>query len=335
MGSSQQCVLLGDIGATNARFALLAGGVIGPVRCFPVQDFSRFNDVVARFIREECGSRPIQAAALAVAGPIRDNRCVLTNSRWTVDPGELADAFQIPQIRLRNDFEATAFSLPHLAESDLFRIGGGKAMPRAPMVVLGPGTGLGIACLVPGDTAPVVIAGEGGHATLPATSRREDAILAHARERFGHVSAERLISGPGLENLYAAVVALEGGGPATRSAAEITKEALAGSCPAARSALDLFCAMLGTFAGDAALTFGARGGVYVAGGIAPRILPFLAASQLRHRFENKGRLRPYLEAIPMSVIVHPAATFVGLSFLLHSAAGPASAASPDVPATHP
>jgi glucokinase len=334
MGSSQQCVLLGDIGATNARFALLAGGVVGPVRCFPVQDFSRFTDVVGRFIREECGSRPIREAALAVAGPIRDNRCVLTNSGWTVDPSELANAFQIPQTRLSNDFEATALSLPHLAESDLFRIGGGKAVRGAPMVVLGPGSGLGIACLVPGGAAEIVIASEGGHATLPATSRREDAILAHARERFGHVSAERLISGPGLENLYAAVVALEGGGPAIRSAAAITTEALAGRCPAATSALELFCAMLGTFAGNAALTFGARGGVYVAGGIAPRILPFLAASELRHRFEDKGRLRSYLEAIPTSVIIHPAATFVGLSSLLHSATGLASAASPDAPAAY-
>jgi glucokinase len=180
------------------------------------------------------------------------------------------------------------------------------------MAVLGPGTGLGVACLVPGSQGSIVIASEGGHATMAATSQREDAIVDYLRRQFGHVSAERVISGSGLENLYRAVVALDGIDAPQRNAAEITKAALDGDCSIARTALDLFCAMLGTIAGNVALTFGARGGVYIAGGIAPRLTEFMARSQFRARFEHKGRFRTYLEAIPSSVIVHPAATFLGL-----------------------
>jgi glucokinase len=180
------------------------------------------------------------------------------------------------------------------------------------MAVLGPGTGLGVACFVPGSQSPIVLASEGGHATMAATSHREDAIIDYLRRQFGHVSAERVVSGSGLENLYRAVIAVDGIEAPKRNAAEITKAALDGNCPVARAALDLFCAMLGTIAGNVALMFGARGGVYIAGGIAPRLTEFMARSEFRARFEQKGRFRTYLEAIPSSVIVHPAATFVGL-----------------------
>jgi glucokinase len=203
-------------------------------------------------------------------------------------------------------------SLPDLTAEDLYRLGGGASRPGAPMVVLGPGTGLGVAGLVPGSDEAIVVAGEGGHATMAADSHREDAIIEHLRRQFGHVSAERVISGSGLENLYRAVVALDGVAAPQREAAAITKAALDGDCPTSVAALELFCAMLGSFAGNVALTFGARGGVFIAGGIAPRITSFLARSQFRTRFEQKGRFREYLAAIPTSVVIHPAATFVGL-----------------------
>src|ERR1700722_613004 len=135
--------------------------------------------------------------------------------------------------------------------------------------------------------------GEGGHATMPANSVREDAVLDFLRQRFGHVSAERVLSGPGLENLYQAIIALDGIAAPPRNAADITVATLKGACPISREALDMFCAMLGGFAGNLALTHGARGGVYIAGGIAPRILDFLANSEFRRRFEQKGRLRPH------------------------------------------
>jgi glucokinase len=162
----------------------------------------------------------------------------------------------------------------------------------------------------------VVVTSEGGHATLAGTCDREDRIIQYLRGEFGHASAERAISGSGLENLYQAIAAIDGLTVVTQSAAEITNQALAGGYKIAHEALRTFCAFLGSFAGSLALTFGAKGGVYIAGGISPRILNFLAASEFRKRFEAKGRFRSYLETIPSYVIVHPAAAFLGLQSLI-------------------
>jgi glucokinase len=189
------------------------------------------------------------------------------------------------------------------------------------MAVLGPGSGLGVACLVDRSERRTVVASEGGHATVAPTCEQEDRIVNHLRKRFGHVSAERVISGSGLENIYQAIAALEGLEIPPRNAAEITKNALSGECQLARRSLQAFCAFLGSFAGNVALTFGARGGIYIAGGIPPRILDFLIQSEFRNRFEAKGRFRSYLEAIPSYVITHPAAALIGLKTLVEAQAG--------------
>lgn len=324
MGSSPEHVLLGDIGATNARLALLSNGVLGPIDSFTVAEFARFTDALDAFLERHCRHVPVPAALLAVAGPVAEDRCVLTNCPWTIDAPELRAGFGFAKVHMLNDFEATARSLPQLTAADLYPLGGGAAVPGEPMAVLGPGTGLGVACLVPAAPNSVVIASEGGHATMAATSPREDAVIDHLRRELGHVSAERVVSGLGLENLYRAVVALDGVDAPQRNAAEITKAAFDGNCPVARTALELFCAMLGTIAGNAALMFGARGGVFIAGGIAPRLTDFMARSEFRARFESKGRLRTYLASIPTSVIVHPAATFLGLRSIAKRASDAAS-----------
>jgi len=307
--------LLGDIGATNARFSLLANGAFGPIANFEVARYARFPDVVAAFLDMRRDQAQVTDALFAVAGPVEGERSKLTNCAWIIDGDELRATFRLAKVRVVNDFAATAYSLPSLAAADLYAIGDGRAVAGAPMAVLGPGTGLGVACFVPGAKEAVVIAGEGGHATFAAATAREDAVVDSLRRRFGHVSAERVVSGTGLENLYRAIAALDQNDVPARDAAEITKLALDGGCRTAVAALDMFCAFLGSFSGNVALTFGARGGVYIAGGIAPRIVAFMARSQFRRRFEDKGRLRPYLEAIPSSVIVHPAAAFMGLKAL--------------------
>jgi glucokinase len=307
--------LLGDIGATNARFAVLANGAVGPVKSFDVARFARFADAVATFLQGHCQQIEIGKAVLAIAGPVEGNRCVLTNCSWVVDARELYETFGL-KARIINDFEAVAHSLPSLAAPDLAGLGGGKVQAGAPMAVLGPGSGLGVACLVPSAGKAIVISSEGGHTTLAGANNREDEIIKQLRRRFGHVSTERVVSGDGLENIYQAIIALDGLALAPRSAVDITKCALGGDCRVAHEALATFCAFLGSFAGNVALTFGARGGVYIAGGISPRIVDFLGRSEFRHRFEAKGRLQPYLEAIPSSVIVHPAAAFLGLKSLL-------------------
>jgi glucokinase len=312
-------VLLGDIGATNARFAVLSNGDLSAINTFDVAKFRQFPDVLAIFIKEHCGQKPIHQALLAVAGPITDERVLLTNSSWAVDAHELQTGFGL-RTRIINDFEAVALSLPSLTSTDLAGIGGGRPEAGAPMAVLGPGTGLGVACLVDRSDGRVVIASEGGHATVAPTCEQEDRIVHHLRKRFGHVSAERVISGSGLENIYQAIAAFEGLEIPPRNAAEITKNALSGECQRSRQSLRVFCAFLGSFAGNVALTFGARGGVYIAGGISPRILDFLVRSEFRTRFEAKGRFQGYLGAIPSYVITQPAAALIGLKSLVEATA---------------
>jgi glucokinase len=320
--------LLADIGATNARFALLAGGTLGAVKNLEVGAFDRFTDAVNVFLKDS-GGTPVTHAVVAVAGPVHGQRCVLTNCDWTIDAEQLRASFGFAA-RVVNDFEAVALSLPALAVTDVADVGNGMVVPGAPTAVVGPGSGLGVACLIADSRGSnhVVLSSEGGHATLPPADPQEDDIIDRLRQRFGHVSAERAVSGPGLENLYQAIVERDGLALPRKSAADITQIALTrsthgtpdGEDRPAVEALELFCAFLGTFAGNAALTFGARGGVFIAGGIAPRMVDFLMRSKFRERFEAKGRFRPYLEKIPTRVITHPAAAFLGLATLIEQTA---------------
>src|SRR5262249_37448994 len=165
MDMSHEYRLLGDIGATNVRFALLSHRVLGPIKWFTVADFPRFTDVVTAFLDCHYRQVPVHEALLAVAGPIDNDRCVLTNSAWTIDASELCAAFIFSKVHIFNDFEATALSLPLHTAADLYPVGGGEPALGAPMAVLGPGTGLGVACFIPGSQSPIVVASEGGHAT--------------------------------------------------------------------------------------------------------------------------------------------------------------------------
>lgn len=311
----RQTILLGDIGGTHARFAVLECGRLTPLKSLLVADYPDLRRALTEFLACHNDKRKIEGAILAVAGPVENGHCVLTNSSWVIDRAALVAAFGFADVHLVNDFEAIAWALPCLTENDVFALGEGKAVRGAPAAVLGPGTGLGLACLLPSSNGIAVVATEGGHATLAATSSREDTILQHLRNRFGHVSAERALSGSGLENLYDAIRTVDRIAAPDRSAAEITTAAVSGNCPASVAALDMFCAMLGTVAGNAALTFAARGGVYIGGGIVSRIAHYLARSEFRSRFEAKGRLRSYLNAIPSNIIIHPDPAFIGLQML--------------------
>jgi glucokinase len=306
-------LLLGDIGATNARLMLWRGGP-GPVANRLVAELPDLAAAI-RAALAAAGDPPIAGAAFGVAGPVEDGVCRMTNSGWVIDAAAIAAAFAIPHVRVVNDFAALAHAMPHLLPSELHAIGGGCAVPDAPVLVVGPGSGLGVATLVPLPAGPIVLSGEGGHGTLAGADAREDAVLALLRARFGHASAERALSGPGLEALHAAVAALDGAAVPARSAAEVTAAGLAGSCPVAREALDLFCALLGGFAGNLALAVGARGGVRIGGGIPPRILGHLEASRFRARFEAKGRFCDWLAAVPTEVVLRPDAAFPGLAAL--------------------
>jgi glucokinase len=313
-------ILLGDIGGTHVRLAIYAGAKLGPVERLDVADYADLPEAAAAFVARQAARDRIRSAFLAVAGPVENGRCENVNSGWVIDAQTVQSRLRFASVRLLNDFEAIAWSLRRLAPDDVFRIGGGYAQPNAPMVVTGAGTGFGIAAFLPSEGG-LVIPSEGGHANLPGNSDREDAVIGLLRRKFGRVSAERALSGPGLQNLYRAIVELDRADVPDQNAAEITRAALAGTCPVSKATLDMFCAMLGTVAGDLALLFRARGGVWIAGGIVPRIAYYLAQSEFRARFEGKGRVRAYLEAIPTSVIVHPDPAFVGLISIVESERG--------------
>jgi len=307
--------VLADVGGTHVRFALLSGGELGPIEHMAVRDHAQFGDALAAYLAGQDGHAPLHGAILAVAGVVDGERCALTNSAWVVDGPELRARFGLQTVRLLNDFEAIAWSLPHLPASALRAVGGGERVAHAPMAVLGPGTGLGVAAYVPRDTDGLVLRSEGGHVTLPSGSAREDAIIAVLRRQFGHVSAERALSGPGLENLYHAIASLDAVTVPKRTAADISQAAIAGSCAVSRAALDTFCALLGDVAGNFALAFAAQGGVFVGGGIIHHINDYLPQSQFRARFEAKGRMTQFVAPIPAYLIVQHDTAFIGLRAL--------------------
>lgn len=314
--TQQNLLLLADIGGTNARFALSDGAAIRPGTVLQVAEHASLLAAIDSFLSHAAAKGKVAAASLAVAGPVENNRSFITNSGWTVDAAELRAALGCETVQLLNDFEALAWSLPNLAPADLFALGDGKARADAPMVVLGPGTGFGAAAFIPRGRASFAIAGEMGHSTLPAASEDEDRLITHLRKRFGHVSIERALSGPGLENIYEALASADRAAEPRRDAAAIMQGGLSRSCAISAAALDTFCRILGSIAGNLALNFCARGGVFIGGGIAPRMAEYLQRSDFRARFEGKGRYRAYLADIPTRIITRPDATFVGLQHFL-------------------
>ena len=312
-------LLLADIGATNARFSLCGGPAPERSAVLPCAGFASLRAAARAFLDSARPEPPPRLAAFAVAGPVTGDDIALTNLSWRFSVDGLRRELGLERLEVVNDFTAVALAVPHLAPADRRRIGDGPAAAVAgsPVAVLGPGSGLGVSGLIPrpgGGWSP--LSGEGGHVTLAPADDRESEVLSRMRRRFGAVSAERALSGPGLANLYRTLCELAEREPAALSPADITGAALAGSCPHCREALELFAAFLGTVAGDLALTLGARGGVFIAGGIAPRFGDFLAASAFRRRFEEKGPQRVYLEPIPTFLVTHPLPAFLGLGALL-------------------
>jgi len=262
------------------------------------------------------GAKPPTQAVLAVATSPRGDQVCFTNNAWSFSIAKLGERLGIARLRVINDFEANALALSHLSSEDVRQVGGGTAVAGAPMGVIGPGSGLGVGAAVACGTRYEAIAGEGGHVTMAAANNDEGAVLDLLRRRFGHVSAERVLSGPGLINLYDALCALRGQVPGKLVAGEITDAAKGEHDSCASEAVAMFCAMLGTVAGNLALTLGARGGIYIAGGIVPKLGDTFVTSGFRARFEDKGRFGDYLAAIPTFVITRRHAALLGAAQLL-------------------
>jgi glucokinase len=297
--------LLADVGGTNARFAWQSGvgAPVTDVRVLPAADFPTLQAAMHAYLAGLGRGRPAMAA-IAIANPITGDQVRMTNHHWAFSQSAVKTEFGLSHLRLLNDFTALALALPDLPASELRQVGGGAADPDKAKALLGAGTGLGVSGLVPdgsGGWAP--LEGEGGHVTLPAVSARERLVMDGLTRLHGRASAERLCSGQGLVDAFTLLceadgVALSG----LSSAAAVTDAALKDRQPQALEALNMLCAMLGSVAGNLALTLGARGGVYIGGGIVPRLGSWFDTSPFRQRFEAKGRFQGYLKDIPVWVI---------------------------------
>ena len=293
--------MVADIGGTNARFALeVAPQQIEQAEVLPCHDYDTIIDATREFLKR-VGNPKISHAAVAIANPILGDWVQMTNHHWSFSIETTRQSLGLETLILLNDFTAQALAITQTKCEDLVQVGGKELVENAPKAVIGPGTGLGVSGLVPSKAGWVPLSGEGGHVSFAPGNEEEAEVWRYARKKFGHVSAERLISGMGLELIHEALRQETGGRPQT--AAEITASALRGDSPLCGRTLDIFCAALGTAAADLALTLGARGGVYLCGGIIPRVLEYFKTSPFRSRFENKGRFEAYLAAIPVYVVL--------------------------------
>ena len=316
--------LVADIGGTNARFALIFDDLGKPMHehvllCIdftgPVAAIQHYLELIAGSV----GVLSLREAALAIANPITGDWVKMTNHTWEFSIEQTRLALGLDRLLLLNDFTALALSLPRIGSTELRQVGTGKPASDLPLALIGPGTGLGMSGLIPSPGGWIPLQGEGGHASFSPADAYEAEILEIVRREYSHVSTERLVSGKGLPNLYAAIAELDGLTVQRISPAEITNLAIERSDPHSVKVMNAFCAMLGTAAANLVLNLGARGGVYVGGGIVPRLGDFFDRSPFRRRFEERGRFSEYLAEIPSYVITAKTPALMGAAEALRKA----------------
>ncbi|MFM2057768.1 MAG: hypothetical protein RLY71_2153 [Pseudomonadota bacterium] len=314
--------LIADIGGTYARFALeTAPGRFERVAQLRCADHADFHAAVVAYLATLPPKQALSHAAVAIANPVEGDLVRMTNYHWQFSIEEMRERLHLDTLVVVNDFTALAMGVPMLAPADMRQVGGGTPREHSVVGVLGAGSGLGASGLIPAEHGWVALGTEGGHASFAPQDEREIAILRYAWQQYAHVSFERLLSGPGLELIHRALAA-QAGAPAeggrALAAPEITRRALDGSDALCVQAVDAFCGLLGTAAGNLAVTLGALAGVYIGGGIVPRLGSWFDSSSFRRRFEAKGRFSDYLRAIPTYVITTEEATFLGASAILQA-----------------
>jgi glucokinase len=308
--------LLADIGATHARFALqTAPGVFRSVRVLRCDDFEGIVPLLQFYLADHDGAA-LHHAALAVANPVNGDQVRMTNRDWEFSTDAVRRELGLQTLLVVNDFTALAMAIPGLKPHDLMKVGGGVAAGNAVVGVLGPGTGLGVSGVIPTVDGFVTLGSEGGHVNFAPADEREFAILQFAWKEWPHVSNERLISGPGMEIIYRALALRNGVSAAPRSSPDIISGALDENDPLCLEVLECFCGMLGGAAANLAVTLGAFGGIFIGGGIVPRMGEWFAQTQFRARFEAKGRFSSYLAEIPTFVITTPNPAFHGVATIL-------------------
>ena len=320
--------LLADIGGTNARFALELGpGSIALIDVLACADYATLGDAVRAYLASPTVAAAVQArvthAAIAIANPVVGDLVRMTNHHWGFSTEALRRELGFDTFIVVNDFSALAMSLPHLGDQDRWQVGGGAPVADAPIGLVGAGTGLGVSGLIPGEgqgqgknAGWTALRSEGGHVTFAPANELEVAILQYAWREFEHVSAERFLSGAGVELIYRALAHHQGRAPEALGAPEISRRALSGECALCDQVVEVFCGMLGTVAGNLAVTLGSQGGVFIGGGIVPRLGERFARSCFRARFEQKGRFAAYLAQVPTYVITAEYPAFLGVSAIL-------------------
>ncbi|MEY4589279.1 MAG: glucokinase [Pseudomonadota bacterium] len=307
--------IVADIGGTNARFALVNGRTndqftFSDIHILPTCDYPSFSDALRAYIARLPGLKP-KAFCAAIAGPVVGDAVQLTNVNWAFSCKAVAEEFGLARFIAMNDFAAVAAAAGDIHPEHLINIKPGRADPHGNKAVFGPGTGLGVAGVVNSNGKWLPLPSEGGHVNLAPSDAFEADIIKAAMATHGHVSAEVFISGPGLVHLYQAIAVVQGVTANAFKPSDITQHALAGTDELCLLTLNTFCSFIGSFAGNLALTYGATGGVYMAGGILPRFADFLRDSHFTEKFTAKGAQKGYVANVPADLIVHPEVAFAG------------------------
>ena len=313
--------LLADVGGTNARFALeTAPGRIVAIEVLPAADYPTLAAALLAYLASPAVAAhkagAIRHGAIAIANPVIGDQVSMTNHHWAFSIEALRREVQFDTLVVVNDFTALASALPFLSPEQKHQVGTGTSVAGTPLGLIGAGTGLGVSGLIPGKDGWTALLSEGGHVSFAPVNPTEVAILQFAWKEFEHVSAERLMSGAGIELIYRALADRDGVPAERYSAADISRRALAGECPLCDEVIEVFCCMLGTIASNLVVTLGAQGGIYIGGGIVPRLGARFDRSGFRARFEHKGRFQKYLAQVPTWVITAEYPAFVGVSAIL-------------------
>lgn len=303
MNTNKNLSLVADIGGTNARFALVEDSKFAllEARNLVCADYPTIVDAIKDYLEEVSIGKPVRAA-LSVASPVAGDYLMMTNHSWSFSVSETRQTLDWGSLKVFNDYTALALSLPFIPENQCLKIGGGEECKSYVKAAIGPGTGLGVSGLIPVGDHWFPLESEGGHASYGPVTERESEIIQIIRKKLKHISVESLVSGPGISLIYEVITKLETGEARQLKPGEVTQLAIDGRCVMAVEALSIFCGVLGTVAGNLALTLGARGGVYIGGGIIRKMVDFFVASNFRERFEQHGRLSSYLSQIPTYLI---------------------------------
>jgi len=310
--------LIADIGGTNARFAVVHGAGTEPrqQRVLACADYPTLADAVMHYLEGLSGPKP-GLAAMAIATPVTGDQVRMTNHHWAFSIEETRRRLGLDALHVINDFTAQALAVPHLPPEALSPLGGAPGPANTPLAVLGPGTGLGVSGLIPAGNQWVALQGEGGHVSFSPSNAREIALLQALMQDYAHVSAERLVSGMGLVNIYRGLCRVDGiaTDPAMEplTPASVTERARNGTCAVCSESVQLLSAMLGTVTGNLVLTLGARGGFYLCGGVLLRLGSLFDAALFRQRFEDRGRFSKYLAPVPGYLVLMEHTGLLGMA----------------------